>query len=100
MKLKNEKLWNEVVELNSSDGYSKACVIVAEKTMQFLDAFEHKLQKGYYPNLNTAHGLVCFADHYVKAGGLSGFQGSQVALIIRDCHERGEEFYKSYTNQG
>ena len=93
--MKNEILWNEYVEKNN-DPYGKACIDVAREVMILLDNDKTALKKGYYPDIHTAHGMICEVDKKIKAGGITGFMADCVSLMIRDCHERGEEFMKSY----
>ena len=98
LKLKNEKLWKEY-ESKNKDAYGKACVDVARKVMQLLDKTTKPLKNGYFPDLQTAHGLICKAHNDIKAGGITGFMATSVASMIYYCHERGEEFFKSYQNK-
>lgn len=88
--------WNEYVNTNRSDEYSNACVKVAEKVMEILDHNNESLHKGYYPDINTAHGIICKADEDIGAGGISGFQAEAVEIMVKECHSRGKEFSESY----
>ena len=94
--MKNEKLWNEYVEKNKNDGYGNACIKVARKVMELLDADLTPLRNGYHPDIHTAHGLICKADKDSKAGGITGFMAGCVAEMVYQCHERGDEFRKSH----
>lgn len=98
MKLKDEERWFKYVEVNQ-DEYSKACVTVARRVMEILDERTEELTYGYYPDLNTAHGIICQADDDTNAGGITGFMASAVAQIVFECHERGEEFKESYNGK-
>jgi hypothetical protein len=98
MKLKDEKKWNSYVSKNT-DPYGGCCVMVAKKVMEYLDNDPTPLKKGYYPDPNTAHALICKADNETEAGGITGFMASAVAAMIYQCHERGEEFRKSLENE-
>ena len=89
--MKNEKLWKEY-EIKNQDAYGKACVDVARKVMEYLDADTTPLHDGYAPDIYTPHGLICKADDELNAGGITGFMAGCVATMIIECHERGEEF--------
>ena len=95
MKLKNENAWNLYVK-NNKDPYGKCCVDVARKVMEILEENTKPLENGYYPNINTAHGIICKADDDIKAGGITGSMASCVAEMVFQCHERGDEFKKSH----
>lgn len=95
MKLKNENYWNECVKKNK-DPYGKCCVDVARRVMELLDEDKTPLHNGYHPDIHTAHGLICKADHDINAGGITGFMAGCVAEMVTKCHERGEEFRKSH----
>lgn len=95
MKLKDKSKWDKYVSLNK-DSYGKACVNVAEEVMKLLDKDSTPLHSGYYPNIHTAHGLICKADDNIKAGGITGFMAGCVAQMVYECHERGDEFRKSH----
>ncbi len=95
MKLKDEKKWNSYVDKNT-DPYGKCCVNVARRVMEILDSDHTPLHKGYYPDIHTAHGIICKADEDIKSGGITGFMASCVATMVSDCHERGTEFEESY----
>jgi hypothetical protein len=94
----NKKTWNEYVRKNK-DSYGKACVDVAKKVMELLDKDLTPLHNGYYPDIHTAHGLICQADNDIKAGGITGFMAGYVAKMVVDCHERGDEFRKSHNGE-
>ncbi len=96
MKFKDEKKWDEYVKANHDDPYGSACIKVAWRVMQLLDEIPTPLKNGYYPDLDTAHGLICTADRDVEAGGISGFMASAVAQMVFECHERGDEFRRSH----
>jgi hypothetical protein len=95
--MKNKASWKKFVKINS-DPYGSTIIKVAVRVMDLLDQDKTKLQKGYYPNMNTAHGLICQADRDVNAGGISGAMAECVAQIIKKYHERGKEFVDSYNN--
>ena len=92
---KNEKLWNDYVSKNK-DPYGGVCVKVAKRVMELLDEDETPLHNGYYPDIHTAHGLICKADDDTNAGGITGFMAGAVAKMVFDCHKRGDEFRKSH----
>lgn len=96
MKLKNEKLWDIWAKNNKDDAYSKCCVDIAKRVMELLDENDTPLRNGYHPDIYTAHGLICKADKDIDAGGITGFMEGAVAQMVSGCHERGEEFRKSW----
>ena len=96
--MKNEKEWNEWVN-NNKDPYGKACVDVAREVMKLLDEDPTPLHNGYYPDINTAHGLICKADENIKTGGITGFMAGSIAQMVTKCHERGDEFRKSHNGE-
>lgn len=96
--MKNSGLWNRYVELNTGD-YGKACVTVARRVMELLDEDPTPLHNGYYPDMNTAHGLIVYADRDTGAGGITGFMAYAVTQMVFECHERGDEFRKSYNGE-
>ena len=93
----NEILWNEYVEKNN-DPYGGTCVNVARRVMELLDEDLTPLEKGYYPNIHTPHGLICKADKDINAGGITGHMAGCVAQMIAKCHKRGDEFWESFNN--
>lgn len=95
MKLKDEKKWNDYVAKNT-DTYGGACVKVARRVMELMDENPEPLRNGYYPDIQTAHGLICKADKDIKAGGITGFMAGCVAQMVFECHKRGDEFRKSH----
>lgn len=98
LKLKDVKKWNKYVKSNKS-GYGNACIKVARRTMELLDKDPTPLHNGYYPDIHTAHGLICKADKDTNAGGITGFMAGIVAQMIFECHERGNEFRISHNGQ-
>jgi len=98
MKLKDKKAWAEW-EKNNQDPYGKACVDVARRVMELLDEDETPLHNGYYPEMHTAHGLICKADDDINAGGITGFMAGYVAQMVTKCYERGEEFRRSLNDE-
>ena len=95
MRLKDEEKWNRYVT-NNTDPYGGACVKVACRVMELLDENSEPLRNGYHPDIQTAHGLICKADHDTNAGGITGFMAGCVAQMVFDCHERGDEFRRSH----
>jgi hypothetical protein len=93
--MKNQKNGDSYVK-NNNDPYSKCSVDVARQVMKLLDEDKTPLHNGYYPDIHTAHGLICKADDDIRAGGITGFMAGCVAQIVSDCHERGQEFRKSH----
>ena len=98
MPIINQENWEKYVNANK-DSYGGCCVDVARKVMEMLDDDPTPLKNGYYPDLATAHGIICKADDDIKAGGITGFMASAVVSMVYYCHSRGEEFVKSYRNQ-
>ena len=96
--MKNVKKWNEWIK-NNKNPYGGACVKVARRVMELLDRDPTPLHNGYYPDIHTAHGLICQADEDTNAGGITGFMASCVAQMVTECHERGEEFRKSHNGE-
>lgn len=77
---------------NNTDDYGKAIVDVAREAMRILDEDETALHDGYYPDMNTPHGIIVIANKNIEAGGITGFMAGCVAQIITTVHSRGEEF--------
>jgi hypothetical protein len=96
--MKNQEQWDLWVA-NNTDPYSGTCVNVARQVMKLLDEDPTPLHHGYYPDIHTAHGLICKADDDVKAGGITGYMASMVAQMVVECHERGEEFRISHNGR-
>lgn len=98
MPIINEKLWQEWQDKNKGSEYSKRCVDVAREVMKMLDSEEYNepLHKGYNPDKQTAHYLICKADDKIEAGGITGFMAGAVASMVHQCHSRGKEFKESY----
>jgi hypothetical protein len=96
MPIINKEKWNEYIEVNSKNGYSDCCVKVSERVMEILDEDDAPLHKGYYPDMQTAHGIICKADDDIDAGGITGFMAGAVAQMVKSCHSRGSEFWDSY----
>jgi hypothetical protein len=86
MPITNEKMWNEWV-VNNTDPYGKACVDVARKAMELLDAD---------PGPIKTDDLIRRADDAVSTGGITGFMAACVAQMISQCHSRGEEFRRQW----
>lgn len=96
--MKNQKLFDEYVQKNQ-DPYGKCCVNVARRCMEILDEDKTPLKNGYYPDIHTAHGIICKADDDINAGGITGFMAGCVAEMVFQCHERGEEFKDSHNGE-
>ena len=90
--------WEKFVQ-NNQDPYGSACVNVSKRVMELLDEHEGELEEGYYPNLNTPHGLICKADDDIKAGGITGYMAGVVASAVSNFHPRGEEFRKIWNSK-
>lgn len=86
MPITNEKVWNEWVEKNT-DAYGGACITVARKVMELLDA---------EPSEFDCHKLICRADDDANTGGITGFMAGCVAQMVSHCHSRGEEFRRQW----
>lgn len=96
--MKDQERWNAFVS-NNKDPYGGACIKVAKRVMELLDEDKTPLHSGYHPDIHTAHGLICKSDHDTKAGGITGFMAGCVASMIAQCHERGDEFRKSFNGE-
>lgn len=94
----DQKLWDEWVKHNK-DPYGSACIKVARRVMELLDEDDTPLHHGYYPDLHTAHGLICKADEDTNAGGITGYMAGCVAQMITICHSRGDEFRRSHNHE-
>jgi hypothetical protein len=90
--MKNQEKWDRYVKINV-DPYSKYCVEVARRVMELLDQDKTPLVK------NSARNLICQADNDIKAGGIIGFMAGAAASMVVECHERGEEFRKSFNDE-
>ena len=90
----NQIKFNRIKSKNT-DSYGSAVVKVAEYVMNQLE-LGIKLHSGYYPDINTPHGLICKGDRETHAEGLSGFQASCVIIIVVKCSSFGKEFKKLY----
>ncbi len=80
MKIKPELLseYNNYVETNGQDEYSKACVEAGEAVMKLLD-----------------EGKTCEeAEKGLHGKELTGFMAGATAMAVAHFHERGEEFNK------
>lgn len=88
--LVDKKSWEEW-ERNNKDSYGKACIDCARTCMKYLDENPTKLVNGY-DEPNTAFKIICNSDKE----GITGAMASFVIHLVRQHHERGEEFYKSY----
>ena len=94
MPITNQENWKMTVEANK-DEYGKAVINVARRVMELLDENSEPLHKGYYPDLNTPHGIICIADDEFGYG-ITEFQAVAVKSIIGFSHSRGKEFVESY----
>jgi hypothetical protein len=91
--MKNIKDWKSW-EIANTDPYGKACIDVARKVIELLEEDSTPLHVGYYPDINTPHGLICKADKDINAGGITGAMAGFVAQMVSHCSERGDEFKK------
>jgi hypothetical protein len=96
--MKNKKLWDKYVA-NNKDPYGKCCVDVARRVMELLDKDNTPLHYGYYPDINTPHGLIVKAAEDINSGGITGFMSGMVAEIVIKCHDRGKEFKTIWNNK-
>jgi hypothetical protein len=87
-KLKDEAAWQKWQD-NNKDAYGNACIRVAREAMLELDA-----GKSF-----EAYSLITEADNRAKTGGITGEMAGYVASMISQCHERGEEFRKSWNKE-
>ncbi len=92
MPIAKQKDWDLLVK-NNDDPYGKACVDVARKVMEFLDAEPNIAIKKGWGNFGV-NGLISRADKVVNTGGITGFMAGAVAQMVSRCHSRGEEFRK------
>lgn len=92
MKLKNEKGWNEAVEVNSKNSYSKCCIDYARKWMELME--EH-LEKGEKLE-DFADETSCKAD---EEFGITGFMYGMAVSIISQVWEYGEQLKKWHNGQ-
>lgn len=88
MKMKD---WEQHEKINSNDEYGKCIIDVTREVMRRLDLEEYKDF--------DCHGIICDADKFIDAGGITGFMAGCVAKIVSHCHSRGEEFKKKW-NEG
>lgn len=98
MNIKNQELY-EAYTKNNQDSFGICIMNVANRVMQLLDSDPTPLHNGYYPDIHTAHGLICKADDDIRAGGITGYMASAVAHTVIECHVRGEEFRKSHNGE-
>lgn len=87
MPIVNQAEWDKWVETNKNDGYGKACVDVARRVMEILDA---------EPGGFDTHKIVCRADDETNTGGITGFMAGCVAQMVSQCHSRGDEFRRKW----
>jgi len=95
MIIDNEK-WQMYQDKNT-DGYGGACILVAREVFKILDANDDPLNIGYFPDMSTAHGIICKADEDSEAGGITGFMANCVNQMVFWTHSRGAEFYLAYS---
>ena len=93
--IKNKEFWDTWVK-NNQDPYGRCCVNVARRVMEILDEDSTPLHAGYFPDLNTPHGIICKADEDVQAGGITGAMAGAVCAMVVSCHSRGDEFKSMY----
>lgn len=79
-----EEEWKKVVEVNTSDEYSKAVVEAAVKICLYLE-------KGYTPAEAESKAL--------EDCNITGFQAGAMASIVSKYHEKGDEFKKYWNNK-
>ena len=91
MPISDKAKWNDVVKINSTDGYSSCCVNIAAEVMRLLDLPENQKFE--------CHDLINKADDNIKAGGITGFMAGAAASMVSQCHSRGEEFKRQW-NKG
>jgi hypothetical protein len=86
--IKDTKKWNNYVKKNEGEPYGKCCVDIARKVMEYLDK-----EKEF-----DADDLVSRADKELK-GDITGFMAGAIAMMVSQCHSRGEEFKKKWNKQ-
>jgi hypothetical protein len=94
MPIIDQEKWDNYVETNQGDDYSKCCVDIARRVMEILDEDPTTLRPGYHPDPHTPHGIICNADTDIKAGGITGFMAGAATQMVCECHSRGAEFKK------
>ena len=47
------------------------------------------------PNSFNSFNIISKAEDDIGSGGISGFMASAVIFLVKECHKRGNEFYKS-----
>lgn len=92
MAIKDKELWEKYVESNK-EGYGMYIIDMARIIINKLDESDTPLHFSYdEDDINSPHGLICFADRECGSQGASGFQVDCVTQVIFRCHSRGEEF--------
>lgn len=97
--MKNIDKWNEYVEVNKVDEYSKCCVDVARRVMEILDEDKTPLHDGYIPDIHTPKRIIRKAVKDINTDGITGFMAGCVAQMVIECHERGDEFRKIWNGE-
>jgi hypothetical protein len=92
--LRDAEYLRKQIVINSGDGYSNACVQVAINVMKYLDEHPTEYEIGYYPNMNTTHGIICHCD---DQGGITGFMASAARNIVAVAYKDGWKFYLADT---
>lgn len=99
LNLKDEKKWNRYKELNKDDFLSAICINVAQGVMEILDKNLTPLQNGYFPNVFTAHGIICEVADNIINGRITESMSDWIVCVVFECHKRGVEFKKSYNQK-
>ena len=86
MPIMNQDDWKKHVDANT-DSYGGACVNVARRVMEILDA---------EPGEFDPHTIICRADKETDTGGITGFMAGCVASMVSQAHSRGEEFRRKW----
>ena len=90
MPITNQEGWDHAVEVNT-DSYGGACVKIARRVMEILDAEPDPIK--------DTHELICRAEHDVGEDGITGFMAGCIAQMVGQLHSRGDEFRRVW-NEG
>lgn len=88
MNLRDKAAWDKWVAANT-DGYGGACIKIARRVMEELDNAEKPID---------ASAMILQADRHFDEG-ITGFMAGAVAQMVSACHERGEEFRRSWNHE-
>jgi hypothetical protein len=89
MPIVKQKEWDHTVEINT-DSYGGACVKIARKVMEILDAEADPIA--------DIDKLISRAEHEVGENGITGFMAGCIAQMVSQCHSRGDEFRRMWNS--